>query len=400
MTRADPDCPPKWLVCNKPLIPDMLAIDPTKMPVWEITGAQFSKSDIHTAGGISIRFPRITKQRDDKSYQEATSLQELAKLFEASKDCLNLDLLTDGLDDATIDIKTKLQGVGGADVSPKKSPATIKTSPPAIIVTKEDSSYKRDHTEDKTVPSPVKKKLKTRANIDKETKAEKLKPPEKLGKRGAGVGDDGDDYRIKTHKKAKPKYLFNGSSSEEENLAQNPKTAADTHTKTENIANSNTVVVEKQTICGSVGVISANTGNIASISGGTTEVVSKNKDITTISSGSRSGGDGVGVAGVKNSNIKIFENVFLCVADNDLRDCLKEELRYFYLWGGTELSNTNDCTHVLHKNTTIPKTNWHCIRLVFVYVYTNLNIYRIKNSTFLCHINPYAYTIYRSTSIL
>lgn len=35
--------------------------DPQSSPVWEITGAQFSKSPAHTACSISIRFPRFTK---------------------------------------------------------------------------------------------------------------------------------------------------------------------------------------------------------------------------------------------------------------------------------------------------------------------------------------------------
>ena len=34
---------------------------------WEITGAEFSKAELHTAAGISIRFPRCTKIRDDKT---------------------------------------------------------------------------------------------------------------------------------------------------------------------------------------------------------------------------------------------------------------------------------------------------------------------------------------------
>ncbi|XP_037027117.1 DNA ligase 3 [Bradysia coprophila] len=115
MNRSDPDKRPKWLSCKNALIPDMLAIDPFKMPVFEITGAEFSKSDAHTADGISIRFPRITKQRSDKSASDATSLEELKHLFEASKDGQNLHMLTDGLDDDDIDIKTTLQGS-----SPKK----------------------------------------------------------------------------------------------------------------------------------------------------------------------------------------------------------------------------------------------------------------------------------------
>ena len=45
--------------------------------VWEITGAEFSKSDIHTADGISIRFPRVTKIRHDKDWKTATDLPRL-----------------------------------------------------------------------------------------------------------------------------------------------------------------------------------------------------------------------------------------------------------------------------------------------------------------------------------
>ena len=48
--------------------------------MWEITGAEFSKSTTHTADGISIRFPRVTKIRDDKDWKTATNLQELKVL--------------------------------------------------------------------------------------------------------------------------------------------------------------------------------------------------------------------------------------------------------------------------------------------------------------------------------
>jgi len=45
--------------------------------VWEITGAEFSKAEAHTADGISIRFPRCTRIRDDKDWKTATNLQQL-----------------------------------------------------------------------------------------------------------------------------------------------------------------------------------------------------------------------------------------------------------------------------------------------------------------------------------
>lgn len=47
------------------------------MPVWEISGSEFSQADMHTANGISIRFPRVTKIRDDKDWNTSTSLTEL-----------------------------------------------------------------------------------------------------------------------------------------------------------------------------------------------------------------------------------------------------------------------------------------------------------------------------------
>jgi len=48
-----------------------------KSQVWEITGAEFSQSNVHTAGGISIRFPRLSRIRDDKSVKQATDLPQL-----------------------------------------------------------------------------------------------------------------------------------------------------------------------------------------------------------------------------------------------------------------------------------------------------------------------------------
>lgn len=50
---------------------------PQKAAVWEITGAEFSKSEAHTADGISIRFPRCTRIRDDKDWKSATNLPQL-----------------------------------------------------------------------------------------------------------------------------------------------------------------------------------------------------------------------------------------------------------------------------------------------------------------------------------
>lgn len=90
---ADPSLVPSWLRVTKTMIPDFVAENPRKQPVWEITGAEFTQHDVHTADGISIRFPRVTKIREDKTWKTATTLQELQVLFKKSKENTDYSLL-------------------------------------------------------------------------------------------------------------------------------------------------------------------------------------------------------------------------------------------------------------------------------------------------------------------
>ncbi|KAJ0004145.1 hypothetical protein NQD34_010359 [Periophthalmus magnuspinnatus] len=82
----DPSKIPGWLKIVKNYYPDFIIRDPKSAPVWEITGAEFSKSEMHTADGISIRFPRMTRVRDDKDWESATNLHQLRELFRISKE--------------------------------------------------------------------------------------------------------------------------------------------------------------------------------------------------------------------------------------------------------------------------------------------------------------------------
>lgn len=75
---------PDWLNIKKQVIPDFVIRDPKKAPVWEIAGAEFTQAEIHTADGISIRFPRIAKFRDDKGWKEATNLPRLKVTYSSS----------------------------------------------------------------------------------------------------------------------------------------------------------------------------------------------------------------------------------------------------------------------------------------------------------------------------
>uniref|UniRef100_A0A8C4HML5 DNA ligase n=1 Tax=Dicentrarchus labrax TaxID=13489 RepID=A0A8C4HML5_DICLA len=82
----EPSKIPGWLKIIKNYYPDFLIRDPERAPVWEITGAEFSKSEMHTADGISIRFPRMTRIRDDKDWKTATNLHQLKELYRISKE--------------------------------------------------------------------------------------------------------------------------------------------------------------------------------------------------------------------------------------------------------------------------------------------------------------------------
>uniref|UniRef100_A0A8C5SP81 DNA ligase n=1 Tax=Laticauda laticaudata TaxID=8630 RepID=A0A8C5SP81_LATLA len=82
----DPSKIPGWLKINKNYYPDFIVPDPKAAPVWEITGAEFSKAEAHTADGISIRFPRCTRIRDDKDWTTSTTLPQLRELYQISKE--------------------------------------------------------------------------------------------------------------------------------------------------------------------------------------------------------------------------------------------------------------------------------------------------------------------------
>ncbi|KAJ7393415.1 DNA ligase 3 [Desmophyllum pertusum] len=90
---------PSWLNIHRSLVPDFIIDNPKKAPVWEITGAEFSKSTTHTADGISIRFPRVTRIRDDKDWKTANDLPHLKVLFKNSRASTNVADLDDNDDD-------------------------------------------------------------------------------------------------------------------------------------------------------------------------------------------------------------------------------------------------------------------------------------------------------------
>lgn len=67
--------------------------------MWEITGAEFTNQGVHTADGISIRFPRVTRIRSDKDWSSATTLNDLRRLFKQSSESIDLSLLLSSTSD-------------------------------------------------------------------------------------------------------------------------------------------------------------------------------------------------------------------------------------------------------------------------------------------------------------
>ena len=126
---------PNWLDCTRQMVPDFVVKDPKDSPVWEVTGAEFTKAEIHTADGISIRFPRVTKIRQDKDWKTATSLSQLKDLYKASKEVSDVKPMSEDLSpkkrkaeddsDATPEKKPKLKAPMKStdeELSPKKKP--------------------------------------------------------------------------------------------------------------------------------------------------------------------------------------------------------------------------------------------------------------------------------------
>ncbi|XP_047462798.1 DNA ligase 3 isoform X2 [Mugil cephalus] len=175
----DPSKIPGWLKIIKNYYPDFIIRDPEQAPIWEITGAEFSKSEMHTADGISIRFPRMTRVRDDKDWKSATNLHQLKELFRISKE--NSDFKVTAGPSASNDDKGSSGGDSGgnspAPSSQRSAPAkkTSNSTPPKPKVVK---SQPRTPGSEAPSAKKVKKSENVHSNGQTKTKAtaQKLEP--------------------------------------------------------------------------------------------------------------------------------------------------------------------------------------------------------------------------------
>lgn len=77
---------PSWLLTGESsatLTPDFVVRDPKTSPIWEIKAAEYTLST-SAGAGISMRFPRVVKTREDKDWKTATNLAELTALYTAA----------------------------------------------------------------------------------------------------------------------------------------------------------------------------------------------------------------------------------------------------------------------------------------------------------------------------
>ncbi|NWX05198.1 DNLI3 ligase, partial [Caloenas nicobarica] len=142
----DPSKIPRWLKINKIYYPDFIVPDPKKAPVWEITGAEFSKAEAHTADGISIRFPRCTRIRDDKDWKTATNLQQLKELYQLSKEKADFHVAAGEEDESTAGSGGENEGNSRSSTPhssvktpPSKSPAKAQKPEGKMVLSRERS---------------------------------------------------------------------------------------------------------------------------------------------------------------------------------------------------------------------------------------------------------------------
>lgn len=159
-----------------------------------LLGAEFSKADNHTAG-ISIRFPRVTKIRDDKNHLTATNFDELKTLFKNSKESVDVKLLIDSSDDDDVKILTTMQN---NEIDRKK----IKTDEEGDEGEGDADVKIKDEKMDLIEISVKKKNLKVKKDKETLISDDRLKEIDKLFEnRNLSDNNDGNNTSIKNKRK-------------------------------------------------------------------------------------------------------------------------------------------------------------------------------------------------------
>ncbi|EFC36977.1 predicted protein [Naegleria gruberi] len=168
------------------LVPDFIVKDPKKSVVWEIQGAEFSVSS-RKDRPISVRFPRVTKIRDDKDVLDHTNYQEIIKLKNESNRKGLVPIFGDA--DAGDDSDESV------DVKDKKKRSRAKKS-------KSDDEEDESDSSSKKKKNSRKKKINSSDDEDDEDDKKSAKKANDKKKSKSSDNSDGEDDDPKA-KKAK-----------------------------------------------------------------------------------------------------------------------------------------------------------------------------------------------------
>lgn len=163
--------------------------------MWEITGAEFTNQGVHTADGISIRFPRVTRIRHDKDWSTATSLKELRGLFKKKPDSVDFSHLLRVGSAENVEEEIPRKRPADPDTSPRKLEKK-KARKVANSLDEPSTSSKVDDEPPEKSPEKRKRDKHDQEAEDVQPRKKKLKAESKMQARverdaGANSGSDG-----------------------------------------------------------------------------------------------------------------------------------------------------------------------------------------------------------------
>lgn len=133
-----------------------------------------TQAQVHTADGISVRFPRVTRIRDDKSWDTATNLKELKQLYKMSKEHTDVSLLNklaaeqedSDQEELSKDIKPKVEKVNKVDKPKVQTITELFKKNTKVKVKTEEVKIEEEDADMKPIKTENIKNLKRRTSID------------------------------------------------------------------------------------------------------------------------------------------------------------------------------------------------------------------------------------------
>jgi hypothetical protein len=364
-----------------------------------LSGAEFSKAEIHTADGISIRFPRITKQRADKSPETATNLDELQLLFRNSKETVDLKLLAADCDDpGLMDDKTTITKHLEQEEKNPPTPSTSASLSSSSSSTSSPSKWSKKYDSSEMKDSPSKKRQNNRNNDDDGDDdgtdvTNKSTPNRKKSKLMQELFDEApasDEKKIinretnakSNHKNAAVKLKSykkdggeNGGKSSktskrkpyaDDNDIKNNKNSILKYIKATNNKNNSSASASTSVVAATIpSPSSCTTIQVPEITPTTTVTATTATELEPVTKkpvNDYDQADNKKKAKMENAKIEklfdenphlnnhIFDGVALYLTMEKLSQTLDNELRNFTQWGGKVVHKPFNCSHAIHKH--------------------------------------------------